>query len=452
MDIKKLIFVFIVSMIFMFSCQTPIKITDIDSIEWDAMYGKKHWGKAKTVYQTTDGGYIVGGCSKEFGFETGYSHITRMDDFYLLKLAPTGEKEWDVMYGGKGYDWLHSLAITKDGGYILVGTSRSEDIAPKLGINNAKHGFGNCYVVKVDSNGDMEWDAMYGNEGETVGYSVTQTDDGGYIIAGAILILDEENGVYNSYKWYDYYVIKLNENGEIEWQQVYGGNKNDWATSIMQLENDEYLLCGYSYSTDITPALGKNKTSENNADFYILKLSSIGEVLWDAMYGGNKNDWAFSMVKEEDGFVIVGASWSEDITPTLGNKNLWSDIYLLKVLSSGEKEWDAMYGAEGNDLPYSIIKTNDLGYLIGGKSNSNILSSKGGENKGDYDVYILKLKPNREIEWDIMYGGNSNDGIFSIDKTNDGGYIAAGYSHSSNIIPSLGENKEGEDIYLIKFR
>ena len=245
-----------------------IKLDKNGNKEWERTYGGKYNDKAYSIQQTKDGGYIVAG--ETWSFEKG------TNDFYILKLDKDGNKVWERTYKGEGYEVAHSIQQTEDGGYIVAGTTSPFG----KGVRD------DFYIIKLDKNGDKEWERIYGGIGWDIAHSIQQTKDRGYIVAGST----KSFGVGSS----DFYIIKLNEDGSKVWEMTYGGEGYDRAYSIQQTKDRGYIVAG------ATESFGAG-----GYDFYIIKLDEDGNKEWEKTYGGKGCDEAYSIQQTKDGGYIV---------------------------------------------------------------------------------------------------------------------------------------------------
>jgi mannose/fructose-specific phosphotransferase system component IIA len=406
---------------------------DEDSSGYEFMYGGANDEWANSIQQTDDGGYIVCG----YSFSTDIPNVTNHgeEDYYIIKLDSDGSVTWQGMYGGNGEDRANSIQQTDDGGYIVAGWSYSTDIP-----NVTHHGSGyspDYYIIKLNSDGSVAWQNMYGGTGSDWANSIQQDDDGGYIVCGASSSTDIQN-VTNHYG-YDYYIIKLDSDGSVAWQDMYGGSGYDWANSIQQADDGGYIVCGASSSTDI-----QNVTNHGGDDCYIIKLDSDGSVAWQDMYGGSGCEWATSIQQADDGgYIICGGSRSTDI-PDVTNHG-YQDCYIIKLDSDGSVVWQDMYGGTPDDWAYSIQQADDGGYIFCGGSSAIDIPNV--TNNGGVDFYIIKLDSDGSVAWQDMYGGSGYEWATSIQQTAHGGYIVCGGSESTDI-PNVADHG-GDDFYII---
>jgi uncharacterized protein YgiM (DUF1202 family) len=352
-------------------------------------------GTVYDVIQTTDRGFVSAGTN---------------DDFVIIRMDSAGDLIWRKTFGGLDYDTATSIKQTSDGGFIVAGISVSDDIIPTIGNNSEVNDF---YIVKLNSNGDKEWDAMYFGSGEDGQTSIMETEDGGYIMAGTFWLDDYTpfKGVNTGRR--DFYLLKLDSTGKKEWDAIYGGSDWDEINSqIIQTLDGGYILAGYSMSQEIKPANGKNNvfisgSMGSTGDMYIMKVNASGDMEWDAMYGGSGMDWANSVTKTKDGgYLIGGMSNSSDVTPDKGinrtvtpELNINYDYYVVKISSDGEKQWSGMYGGSSDDNIYSINSSQDGGYILLGETKSSDINITRNSEKDSIvvsDSMMLAMKLDAE--------------------------------------------------------
>ncbi|MFH1011428.1 MAG: hypothetical protein V1784_09385 [bacterium] len=301
---------------------------------------------------------------------------------------PAPDTLWTRTYGGSNYDWAYSVQQTPDGGYIVAGHTRS------FGAGGE-----DFYLVKTNSQGDTLWTRTYGGSNDDFAYSVQQTADGGYTVAGQT----RSFGVGG----YDFYLVKTNSSGEPLWTRTYGGIDWDQALSVQQTADGGYVVAGTTYSFGAgTP---------NYANMYLVKTNSQGDTLWTRTYGGSSWDWAQSVQQTADGGYIVAGT-----TSSFGAGGY--DFYLVRTNSQGQPLWTRTYGGSNDDFAYSVQQTADGGYIVAGTTSSF--------GAGVLDFYLAKTNSQGDTLWTRTYGGSSSDVARSVQQTADGGYIVAGYTNS----------------------
>ena len=325
-------------------------------------------------------------------------------DFYLVKTNAAGKQLWQKTYGGKGDEVGYSVQQTSDGGYVIAGWTTS--FGP---------GGYDVYLVKTDASGTQLWQKTYGGTGDEEGCSVQQTSDGGYIIVGYTTPL----GSGGSY----IYLVKTDASGTQLWQKTYGGTSEEFGFSVQQTSDGGYIIVG-----SLSKIAGYSNLSDvGNSDVYILKTDASGNQIWQRTFGGAGSDAGFSIRQTSDGgYIIAGRTNSFGI-----GRN---DVYLVKTDASGNQIWQRTYGGKGDDVGYSVQQTSDGGYIVAGYTNSF--------GAGGYDVYLVKTDASGNQIWQRTFGGAGNDEGWSVQQTSDGGYIVAGYTNAFGA--------GGYDVYLIK--
>ena len=302
---------------------------------------------------------------------------------------------WIKTFGGLDAEIGYSVQQTTDGGYIIAGGTES----PSNSIPT------DVYLIKTDGNGDSLWTKTYGGTGYDIGLSVQQTTDGGYIIAG------EWGSTANT----DFYLIKTDGNGDSLWTKKFGGVGSDYCRSVQQTTDGGYIITGF------TGSFG-NVTY----DVYLIKTDGSGTEQWTKTFGGIYDDVGCSVQQTTDGgYIITGQ------TGSFGNGG---DVYLIKTDGSGTEQWTKTFGGIYDDVGYSVQQTTDGGYIITGQT--------GSFGNGVSDVYLIKTDGSGTEQWTKTFGGTDNDYGLSVQQTTDGGYIITGYTYDFGN-PSY-------DVYLIK--
>jgi len=401
------------------------------NIEWETNLGGSYFDWARSIQQTTDGQYIVVGQSTSNDGDVGGNNGN--SDYWIVKLDPSGTLVWENNLGGSNNDFDPSLQQTTDGGYIIAGVSSSID--GDVGGNNGDYDF---WIVKLDSSGDLVWETNLGGSNNDMAYSIQQSTNGGYIVAGQSWSNDGDVGGNNGSS--DIWIVKLDASGTLVWENNLGGSNYDEAQSIQQTTDDGYIVAGLSYSND--GDVGGNNGYE---DYWILKLDTNGGLVWETNLGGSYDDGAQSIQQTTDGgYIVAGRSDSND--GDLGGNNGSYDYWIVKLDPSGTLVWETNLGGSYEDLASSIQQTSDGGYIVVGASKSN--DGDVGGNNGDYDFWIVKLDSSGGLVWESNLGGSNEDLASSIQHTLDGGYIVAGRSYSNN--GDVGGNNGGGDYWIVK--
>ena len=305
-----------------------------------------------------------------------------MGDARLMKTDSSGNEQWNKTFGGSEAEFGFSVQQTFDGGYILAGVTRS------FGVSNW-----DFWLIKTDPNGDEEWNKTFGGSYSEYAYSVQQTSDGGYILVGSTY--SSGTGLA------DIWLVKTDPNGDEEWNKIFGGSDKEEAYSVQQTLDGGYILCGSTKSF-----------GAGNWDFWLVKTDSSGNEQWNKTFGGSDLDYAYSVQQSSDGgYILCGG------TKSFGAGN--DDVWLVKTDSSGNEQWNKTFGGSSNDHAISVQQTSDDGYILAGNT-----GSFGTEHS---NIWLIKTDSNGNKEWNRRLGGFDSDEVSCLQQTSDGGYVLCGY-------------------------
>lgn len=419
------------------------------AIQWAKCYGGTLGEHGQSIKSTSDGGYVIAGYCQSADGDVMGNHGG--NDFWIIKINNLGKLQWQKSLGGSLSDTGGDIFVTSDGGYIVVGSTESNngDVTGHHGPTYSK----DLWVVKLNSSGSIEWQKCYGGTLEDVGESIQQTKDGGYIISGYTNSNDGDVVDYHNKNFgtYDAWVLKISLTGDIQWQKCLGGSMNDIAYKIKQTNEGGYILIGAAQSSDgdIDPA---NHHGINN-DYWVVKLSSSGSIEWQKSYGGSNDDWGQDIeITADGGYIIAGrsVSYNGDVTPNPLTNNGAFDFWIVKISSSGILQWQKSFGGTNIEDCWSIKQTCDDGYIVAGSS----FSYDG--NVGVYlpvqsnNVWLIKLSRAGDLEWQRSAGSTDWEGASSLILTNDGGFILTGYA-SKNDGDVSGFHGGYGDLWVVKF-
>ena len=330
--------------------------TDADGNElWSRTFGGSEWdgsGYGTGVQQTTDGGYIIGSSTGSFG--AGGS------DFYLIKTDADGNEVWSKTFGGSRDEIGTSVQQTKDGGYIIAGEKTT---------GNYDYDF---YLVKTNTDGDMEWEKTFGSTGWghiDRGRFVQQTTDGGYIIVGWTTIAGVEEG--------DVYLIKTDPDGNELWSRNFGGSDYDIGGSVQQTTDGGYIIAGYTNSF----------TTGKGGDAYLIKTDPNGNELWSQTFGEAMDNESASSVQQtlDGGYIIAGRRVPQNCIDGWCEYYLCeSDAYLIRTDANGNEVWSKTFIGNHRDWASSVQQTSDGGYITAGS-----IYVEGTCENDETDVYLI---------------------------------------------------------------
>ena len=400
--------------------------------QWDKSIGGLGGSALTSLQQTSDGGYILGGSSYA-GVSGDKSQPSQGNwDYWIVKVDASGNKTWDKTFGGNDEDYLTILQQTSDGGYILGGYSKSGISGDK---SQASKGYIDYWVVKVSAIGIKMWDKTFGGNNSQQLRSLQQTSDGGYILGGYSVSGISGDKTQASKGGSDYWVVKLDANGNKLWDKAFGGSASDNLQSLQQTSDGGYILGGESASGI---SGDKTQASKGDFDYWVVKLDANGNKTWDKTFGGNLAEVFSSLQQTSDGGYILGGSSLSGIggdkSQLLHGPGGYKDYWVVKLDAIGNKLWDKAFGGDNFELLRCLQQTSDGGYILGGESRSSIGGDVSEVNRGGVyspDYWIVKLDASGNKTWDKTVGGSAFDEFFSLDQTSDGGYILGGTSQSN---------------------
>ena len=354
-----------------------VKTDSLGNKEWDKTYGNPYTDYLTCIKQTSDGKYFVGG------------HSTV--DMKLLKLDINGNKLWEKTIGGNDSDNLNAVDITNDGGFILVGASASNIGRDK---SEANKGFADYWIVKIDSSGNKIWDKTIGGPSNDIPQAIHQTSDGGYIVGGYSTsgIGGDKSEVSKGN--FDYWVVKLDSNGNKIWDKTFGGADLEYISSILQTADGGYIVGGFSESGI---SGDKSEASRGGSDNCIIKLDRNGNKVCNKTFGGSGLDLLNDIREVHNGYILAGISNSRISSDKTGAPVGGRDFWLIKTDFSGNKLWDKVFGSGADDAFARMKLTHDGGAIVGGSSSSGVWGDKSQPSQGANDYWILKIKGNISV-------------------------------------------------------
>ena len=442
-------------------------------ILWEKSYGGTHADYLFDAQPTADYGFILAGSSlsNKTGNKSDDNHGDL--DYWIWKMTEKGELDWQKSFGGSGFDLLQSIKNTSDGGFILAGTSNS---AKSFEKKEECKGLSDFWIIKLNAAGDEQWQRTIGGNGQEELLCAFQTRDGGYVLGGSSSSsphtissakLDGKSMVSDPYAKseksrgnMDYWVVKLDKQGVVEWQKTYGGQYSDLLRSMEQTSDNGYILAGYSNS----PVSGdKTEASKGVGDYWVLKISDTGEIQWQKTYGGDGDDQPYVIHQTKDGGYIVGgnSNSSNALTTQGGIVGNGTDFWILRLDQDGEVVWSKTFDFGKVDILTSLVENNDNTYLIGGHARNSGPRSAGGlvskavgliakEKDGINDYMALKINEQGEEIWSKTVGSGGEDILRKLVETRDGGYLMAGTSNGTS--KDKNSNIGSNDFWVVKLK
>jgi hypothetical protein len=479
-------YAFLLSMAFIFLlAQCLLAQPDI---QWDKTLGGSKEDPLSSVRQTTDGGYILGGTSSSVvsGDKSGAGKGGT--DYWIVKLAANGTKEWDKTIGGTDHDYLVQIRQTADGGYILGGDSYSVAGADKTegngGTNNPEDRQPDMWIVKISADGTKQWDKTLLKRGEELMNELIQTSDGGYMawgtgyMSGYMVKLsasgiiewtqtdvqsigrDNSGNIQTLDGGYilgksvtaGYQVTKLSSSGVKKWEKTYASTGTGTSTTVPGIRicsDGSYILAGAS---DYGIGGDKTQASQGQLDYWIIKITSQGNKVWDKTFGGSSRDATSTINQTKDGgYLISGSSGSGISGDKTEETNGISDAWIIKITSNGTKQWDKTLGGSqylqydsyrGSSYLGLLVQDENGNYVLTGYSDAHASEDKTGDASGGW---LVKLAANGTRIWDKTIGGN-----IGFVPAKDGGYISYGTSSLSAGATKTENSRGGADYWIVK--
>jgi hypothetical protein len=351
--------------------------------------------------------------------------------FAVVQLTAQPVIKKQAIFGGTDADADPHIALLKSGGFIMAISSRS-DVSGNKSENNrdSTNTTTDFWIVKVDARGIIEWDKTFGGDNYDVPVSIIPTRDNGYIVAGSSSSgVSGDKTIPLKGPGSDLWIVKMDSLGNKLWDKAYGGSADEFGGNIKET-NDGFILGGYSYS-----GISEDKTeaSRGEYDYWLLKLDKEGNKIWDRTYGGNLSDGLLSIdITASGGYILGGTSNSGVYKEKTQSSRGGQDYWVIAVDRNGNKLWDKTFGGEDEYENFEALQTTkDGGYILGGFSASNTGIDKSENNKGGYDYWMIKLDASGNKLWDKTLGGSDNDQLYALQQTKDKGYVLAGYSYSA---------------------
>jgi hypothetical protein len=405
--------------------------TQAPKIEWQRSYGGRNRDNPTSAQKTLDGGYIIAG--ESYSNNSAYSLANK--DIWIVKVDQLGKIQWHQNFGGSESEIVSSILVS-EGGYIIIGASESSD-----GDLDFNRGYFDAWIIKLDRLGNLAFTKNFGGSNRDYFSSIQQTADGGFIVAGNSNSKDGD--VTGNHGEKDFWIIKFDQQGNIQWKKCLGGSKEDVANSILITSDNGFIIAGYSQSKD-----GDVTENHGNADIWIVKLNTLGFIQWQKSFGGSRWDSANSILETSTGdFIIAGESKSNDgdVTENHGSHDFW----IVKIDSQGNLLKQKSYGGNYSDTPYAILETSDMGFIIAGKSDSE--DGDITENLGGDDIWLIEIDDQLNLRWQKNFGGSNDEAAVSILDTLDEGFIIVGPSSSYDGDVRT-KNHGTNDFWFVKFK
>ncbi len=419
----------------------PDPVTFEGQIDWIKTYGGSNEDEAIAVTKTPDNGLLVLGTTNSTdGDVTGKT--TTDKDFWLLKLDADGNKQWDKTLGGSEDDIATSIIPASLGGYIVSGYSRSND-----GDVGQTAGFFDYWIVKIDDNGNKQWGSTFGYPGTDQALKIIETREGGYFVTGFFDVSQSggqgNDGRETLHGVGEFWGIKLDASGNYIWRRYFGGTNNDRSYDVVQTADSGFLLVGSSESDDFDIT-----DSKGSYDFWVVKVSKDGDLLWTKSYGGSQIENGRSIAQTADGnYLFVGDTRSTDLDVTNLHGN--ADAWVVKFnANDGSLIWQKTFGGTEFDSASNIHKLLNGNFAICGNSRSN--NGDLTNNKGQNDAWIYIIDDAGDLKFQKNMGGSALDFSAQVIEFSENQLILVGNTESND--QDILQNKGIKDFLIIKIK
>jgi hypothetical protein len=325
---------------------------------------------------------------------------------------------WQQTLGGSGSDEAAAILQTPDGGFVIGGTSSSSDDGNKTSPN---YGGSDFWLVRLDAQGQKLWEQSYGGSSSDTLSALEQTADGGFILGGTSWSQAGGNKTSPFFGISDFWIVRTDAQGNKLWEKSFGGSGYDTLQTIKPTTNGGFVVGGISDS----PANGnKSSPSYGANDFWVLRLDADGNKLWEASFGTEVYDYLYGVTETPDGGLVLGGH-SFVRTP-----NYNTDYHVIRLDPAGNVLWDKFYGGSEADELYALALAANGDILLAGISFSDISGSKTSPRFGSYDWWVLRLDPSGNKLWDQTYGGSDYEYVMQATALPNGGFLLVGASTS----------------------
>jgi hypothetical protein len=411
----------------------PLKlISQTVEIDWQKLYGGGQEDKGQKIIYSHEGGFILMGSAES---ENGdFNDNFGSDDYVVINTDLEGNVNWAKNYGGGNTDVGKDLVQTPDGGYILLGDSRSDN-----GQVSNSHGERDLWAVKIDGSGNLIWEKSYGGSNQESASSIHATPDGNYLITATTTSNDGDVSGYHGNNAFDAWVLKIDPQGNILWGNCYGGTQTEFSIDALVTPENEYIIVGNSASAN-----GDLSENYGDQDGWVFKLNSMGEFIFNKTYGGSCGDYLRTIRPSSNGYLISGYSCSNDFDVSQNNGQY--DYWILEIDTEGNLIWEKSLGGSEWDQAFSAQQIGSGYYIITGHSQSNDGDLQG--NYGVDDAWTAVLDNNHNILWEKNMGGTGYDGFFDFLSLNDNSIMMIGNTSSNDF--DITNNNGSFDFWLLK--
>ena len=409
-------------------------IAQSPEIQWQNTIGGNKEDVINSCKQTPDGGFIIGATSRSDSSGDKSENnmgLSATTDYWIVKIDDAGNVQWENTIGGNKDDELYDVIPTADGGYLAAGFSYSGIGGDKTEARIGPPAYADYWVIKLDADGEIVWQNTIGGGFDDELYCVIENEDGSFYLGGQSSSEAGADKTENANAM-DIWIVQINETGNIIWQTTIGGLQGDYLLAMKKTSDGGLILGCYSYSG---AGADKSENTYGSYDYWIVKLDIAGNIEWENTIGGNNADYLNDIIEiPGGGYIAVGGSSSnasgEKSSNTFGTFDYY-DYWVVKLDATGNLIWEKIYGGDGGDVSTCVSLLADGNMLIGGNSSSQISGNKTSNTFAfTIDIWIVKIDTNGNILWENSIGGDDFDYVMEMPLANDGGVVLGGFSYS----------------------
>ena len=413
--------------------------------QWNKRYGGKGRDNFTGVIKTTDGGYLSGGYT-ESGISGDKSQASQgKNDYWIVKSDQNGKKQWEKRYGGNEDDYLNRVIQTQEGGYLLAGSSYSGKSGDK---SEASRGDRDYWLVKVDAQGNKEWDKAYGGSGQDELQKVVQLASGEYVLGGSSGSPVSGDQTQLSQGFTDLWLVKVSASGTKLWDKRYGGPNSENLGSFTETSDGGFFL-----GSNTGPGKGGDKTQPgwNGTDIWAVKTDQDGNLLWEKTLGGYGQEGVFSVRQIPGGNLYLAGITNSRVNGEVSQTSRGGyDYWLVLLDKAGTKLWDKRFGGSKDDVLRASTYTPEGHIILAGTSSSNTSGDKSQDSQGTGDYWVVEVDANGQKVQDQGFGGSGYDELRTVTRTRDGGLLLGGRSNSGVSGDRTQPSQGRTDYWLVK--
>lgn len=372
-----------------------VSMNSNNSIDWQKGFGGDSEDYLIKVFELIDGNLLLASSSTSGLNGNKTVPSNGSEDFWLIKIDDQGNELWQKSYGGLGDEYLGDVIELSDGSILMAGSSNSSATGDKT---DASKGLIDYWIVKIDANGNVLWDKTYGGAKNDLAESIALDDNGNVFISGKSESQISGDKTEDGYGSYDFWLVKLDSAGDFLWDQTLGGDGGETNSSIIVTENELYLL-----GSSLSGVSGtKTEASRGSFDFWVTKMDLNGNIIADKTYGGNGSEGlSDSKLLNTGELLIVGTSDSDvsgEVATSSHNNSQDFWVLLIDTTDLSIKS-QFMYGGDGDESPPNFLEIENNSILLFGASESDVSGEKTIQSQGGYDFWILELSTDLSTDY-----------------------------------------------------